>query len=292
MAPARNGWCSPPRACPKPWAAPRRPGAMRHPILATLAVVLVAACSAGASSSPPTPTGPPAAGPGAIAGRTFWYTAVKGHDLVPDTRVRLVFNPDGTLGATAGCNSMGGTWSLDGTTLLARIGQMTEMGCTDDRFAQDDWLSKWLAAELSATIGGDELVLEGSGVTMTLLDREVADPDQPLEGTTWVLDGIELGGGADGAVSSVPAGVHATIRLDAGQLAVDAGCNTGSATATVDGETLTVGPLALTKRACQQDATNVEGSITQILKGQLSVAVDGATLRLTGPTGGLTFRAE
>ena len=264
---------------------------MRHPILATLAVLLVAACGAGASSITPTPPGPPAAGPGALAGRTFWSTAVKGHDLVPDTRVRIVFNPDGTLGAAAGCNAMGGTWSLDGTTLLARIGQMTEMGCPDDRFAQDDWLSKWLAGGLSATIRGDELVLEGSGVTMTLLDREVADPDQSLEGTTWVLDGIELGSGADVAVSSVPAGVHATIRLDAGRLAVDTGCNTGSATVSVDGDTLTVGPLALAKRACQQDATDVERSITQTLQGPLNVVVDGATLRLTGPASGLTLRA-
>ena len=150
---------------------------MRHLILGTLAILLVAACSVGTSSIPPTPTGPPAAGPGALAGRTFWSTAVKGHDLVPGTRIRVVFNPDGTLGASAGCNSMGGTWSLDGTALKIQIGQMTEMGCPDDRFAQDDWFIDWLAGGLSATFQGDELVLEGRGVMMTLLDREVAEPE-------------------------------------------------------------------------------------------------------------------
>lgn len=258
---------------------------MRHPILATLAVLIVTACGVGASSTPPPPTAGPAAAP--LAGRTFLSTAVQGRDLVPDTRVRIVFNPDGTIGASAGCNAMGGTWSLGGTTLLVKIGQMTEMGCPDDRFAQDDWLIAWLAGGLTATIQGDELVLEGAGVTMTLLDREAADPDQPLEGTTWVLDGIEAGG----AVSSVPSGIRARIRIDAGQLAVDTGCNTGSASVTVDGGTLAVGPLAMTKRACQQDASDVERSMSQILQGPLDVVVEGATLRLTGPTGGLMFRA-
>lgn len=262
---------------------------MRH-LLATFAVMLVTACGVGTSSIPPTPTTPPAAG--ALAGRTFWSTAVQGRDLVPDTRVSITFNPDGTLGAGAGCNSMGGTWSLDGTTLGIKIGQMTEMGCPDDRFAQDDWLVDWLATGLTAKLEGAELVLTGPGVAMTLLDRETADPDQPLEGTTWVLDGLGLGSGADSVVSSVPSAVRATIRLDAGQLAVDTGCNTGTATARIDGGTLTVGPLALTKRACEADATEVERLITQILQGTLSVTVDGPTLHLTGPNGGLMFRAE
>ena len=261
---------------------------MRHPILATLTVMLVTACGVGASSSPPVEQ--PASG--ALAGHTFLSTAIQGRDLVPDTRVSITFNPDGTLGAGAGCNSMGGTWSLVGTTLLVKIGQMTEMGCPDDRFAQDDWLVDWLAGGLTATLARDELELTGSGVTMTLLDREVADPDRPLEGTTWVLDGISLGSGADGVVSSVPSGVHATIRLEAGQLAVDTGCNTGTATATVDGGALTVGPLALTKRACEADATEVERRVTQILHGTLSVTLDAATLLLAAPDGGLVFRAE
>jgi heat shock protein HslJ len=95
----------------------------------------------------------------------------------------LVFNADGTVGASAGCNAMGGTWSLDGTTLRVKIEQMTEMGCPDDRFAQDDWLIDWLAGELTVTLRGDELVLTGAGVTMTLLDRETADADPPAEGS-------------------------------------------------------------------------------------------------------------
>lgn len=144
---------------------------MRHLTLTALAALLLAACTPLAHAVPP-------AGP-ALAGREFWSTAIQGRALVPGTRVALAFNQDGTLGAGAGCNSMGGTWSLDGTTLLVQIGQMTEMGCSDDRFVQDDWLIDWLASGLTATTAAGGLILEGGGDTMILLDREIADPNGP-----------------------------------------------------------------------------------------------------------------
>jgi heat shock protein HslJ len=256
---------------------------MRHLTLAAIAVLLLGACGAAIQPSPA-----PAAG---IAGREFWSTAVVGHDLVPDTRVRITFNQDGSIGASAGCNSMGGTWSVDGTTLTIKIGQMTEMGCPDDLFAQDDWLVEFLGSGLTATVNGDELTLTGGGVTMTLVDRKVADPDLPLEGTTWVLDGLEIGSGDAGTVSSVPEGIRATLKLDGGRLSVDTGCNTGGATATVAGRTLTIGALGLTKRGCEAAATDVERLMTSVLHGAVTVDIDGQALRLTGPAGGLMFRA-
>jgi heat shock protein HslJ len=187
---------------------------------------------------------------------------------------------------------MGGTWSLDGTTLVAAINMMTEMACDEDRMAQDEWISTFLSGGLSAAIDADELVLTGAGVTMTLLDREVADPDQPLEGTTWVLDGIQAATGDDSAVSSVPAGLRSTLTLDGGQLAVDTGCNTGNASASLDGTTLTIGPLALTKRGCEPDATELERVVAAVLQGAVAVEIDGGMLHLTGPSGGLLYAAS
>lgn len=254
---------------------------MTNLALTVLTVLLFVGCDALVGAVP-------SAGP-ALAGREFWSTAIQGHALVPATRVALVFNQDGTLGASAGCNSMGGTWSLDGATLRVEIGQMTEMGCSDDRFAQDDWLIEWLAGDLTATTEGHGLILTGAGVTLNLIDREIAEPDRPLEGTTWVLSGLEQGVGDEGVVSSVPAGVKATVRIDGDQLAVDTGCNTGTASATVVGDRLTIGSLALTKRGCERDAADIERKMTDALQGTVRVEVDGPTLRLTGPDRGLMF---
>ena len=94
-------------------------------------------------------------------------------------------------------------------------------------------------------------------------DREVADPDRPIEGTNWILDGIRTGD----AVSSVPAGVTASIRIADGQIAVNDGCNVGSGTVTVAADTLTFGPLMMSKRPCQVGTAGVESAVTTVLTG-------------------------
>src|SRR4029079_9854010 len=60
-------------------------------------------------------------------------------DLVPGTRVRLHF-PDTGLSASAGCNSFGATYRVEGGRLVIDGGAMTEMGCDQARDKQDQWL--------------------------------------------------------------------------------------------------------------------------------------------------------
>ena len=253
-------------------------------MLTATAVLLLTACS-GTTPAP----GSPDSG---LVDRAFVSTMIVGRDLAPDTRITLTFGRDGQLGATGGCNTMGGTWSLDGTTLRAQMGAMTEMACDPARMAQDDWLGDYLSGGLSATLDGNDLVLAGSGVTLTLLDTKVANPDQPLEGTTWILSGIQTGAGGDAVVSSAPAGVRSTIRLADGRMDVDTGCNAGAADVTVDGMTIAMGPMILTKRGCEPDPTEVERAMSAALAGDLQVEIDGSSLRLVGPRGGLHFEAE
>jgi heat shock protein HslJ len=254
---------------------------MHYLTLAVIAALLLGACAA---SNP---------APGAdITGRDFWSTKVAGHDLAPDTTVALRFGADGSLGASAGCNSMGGTWSMDGAALRINVSSMTEMGCPEDRMAQDEWVVSFLNSGPTAAVAGDQLVLTSAGVTMTLLDRGVADPDRPLAGTDWALAGLRTGVGDDAAAMSVPGGVRSTLRIDGDRLTVDTGCNTGTATVTTDGETLTVGPLALTKRGCIADAGVVEQTMVAALAGPLTIEIQGRALHLTGGAGGLDFTTD
>ena len=125
------------------------------------------------------------------------------------------------------------------------------------------------------------------GVGLVLLDREVSDPDRPLFGTRWVVDGLVSGD----AVSSMPVGVVAALTFAEGRVTVEAGCNRGGGAVTVSDATLTFGPIALTKMACEDGAMEVERIVSAVLSGEVRYAIEASTLRLDAATVGLTLRA-
>lgn len=259
-----------------------RPAGTRS--LVFLLAAVLAACSGGAT---PAPSDAPPAGlaPLALDGRTFIATAVTGRSLVPGTEIRLSFE-DGQIGVSAGCNSMGGPFGIDGGRLA--IGQLatTEMACDPVRMDQDAWIAGILpGAEVA--LDGDTLTLAGDGVVLRFLDRRVADPDRPLLGTRWVVDGLVAGD----SVSSVPAGVVATLAFGDGRVAVEAGCNSGGGPVQVDDTTLAFGPLGLTEMACGPEATAVEQAVTRTLSGTVDYAIEADVLTLGAGATGLVLRA-
>jgi len=220
-----------------------------------------------------------------LEGRTFLSTGVLGRLLVAGSRVRLRFG-GGQVGASAGCNSMGGPYTIVGDRLVAHQLATTEMACDPALMDQDRWLASLLDGATIA-LAGDVLTLAKDGVGLTLLDREVADPDRPLIGTRWVVDGLVSGD----AVSSVPAGVVAALTFAAGRVDVEAGCNRGGGAVIVTDSTITFGPIALTKMACPGTAMDVERAVTAVLTGEVRYAIEAGTLTLDAAAAGLTLRA-
>jgi len=262
--------------------------------LAVASALLIGACAGGGAqtaspqpngSPPPSEVPPGGSGRQGLEGRTFLSTAIDGRALVAGSRVRLSFE-GGQISASAGCNSMGGPYALVGNRLVARQLATTEMACDPPLMDQDQWLAGLLDGAVIA-LDGDTLTLAKDGVRLTLRDREVADPDRPLAGTRWVLDGIVAGG----AVSSVPAGVVAALTFTDGQVDVETGCNRGGGAVTITAATLTFGPIALTKMACAADAMAVERALTAVLSGQVGYTIDAATLTLDAGGRGLILRA-
>jgi heat shock protein HslJ len=239
-------------------------------------MVLIACSSAGA----PNPS------TASLDGHTYVLTDIEGAELVPGTQVTLTFTND-NLNARAGCNIMGGTYSIDGDRLVTTQMSMTEMGCDEARARQDEWLARFLSGSVTYTIDGATLTLTDGTIRLTLLDEEVATPDQPLEDTRWVLDGIVSGD----AVSSVPVGVTAAIRISGGRVDVEAGCNMGGGLVEITPDTLTFGPIALTKMACEAGPMAVETAVMTVLSGGVGYTIDADVLTLDAGDAGLIFRA-
>ena len=249
-------------------------------VLAMVLAVILAAC--GASVSPPT-----------LEGREFLSTSVldsgRERPLVAGTRMRLSFQ-DGRLGASAGCNLMGGEYRLDGGRLVLAAAAMTEMGCDPERHAQDDWLFRLLSARPAVALAGDELRLDAGDIVIRLIDREVAEPDLPLVGPTWTVEAIVSGD----VVSSVPGGVVATLRFGPdGRVEIDTACNQGGARVASDERSLRFEDISLTKRACPGPAGEMEAAMLAVLRsGPLAYSVDAQTLELGGGGQGLILRGR
>jgi heat shock protein HslJ len=231
-----------------------------------------------------------------LAGKTFVSTNATqdGEDgpLVAGSRITLTFT-DQALSANAGCNTMGGGMRIDdGVLVLDGPMAQTEMACEQPLMDQDAWLATFLASGPAVALDDATLTLTSEGTVVTFVDREVAEPDVPLEGTVWTLDAIGGAGGADAAVSSVPEGVTSTIRIGTdGRLAAHPGCNTGSAPVEVGDGVLIIGPMALTRMMCEPAAMEVEDAVVAVLQGEVTYAVTGDLLQLTSPAGSLTYRA-
>ncbi len=217
-----------------------------------------------------------------LDGRSFLSTAVTEggveRPLVPGTRIELSFS-DGRLSARVGCNLMGAGYRIEGGTLRLVGGvSTTEMGCDPERHEQDEWLMGLLGDLPRVTLEGSELVLVRGRTQIRLLDREVAEPDLPLLGTTWTLDTI-----VEGAVaSSVPAGLEATLRAADGRIGGFDGCNEwGARLVSSDGGVIVLGRVARTLIACTGAAERLERDVMAVIGAhRIDYGIDGPRLVL------------
>jgi len=255
-----------------------------------LALLVIASITAGACSSAGSGTAGPSAStdltdPTALDGRVFLSTKVDGPALVAGSVIRLAFE-GGNISVHAGCNSMSGTYSIDGDRLVVGALATTEMACEPALMEQDGWVANLLTAA-TISLSGDTLTLGLSGVRLTLVDRAVVDPDRPLVGTTWLLDGIVAGG----AVSSISQGVQASLSFSDHRVDVMAGCNAGGGAVEISTSELSFGAMALTKKGCEPDAMAVEQAVSAVLTGRVTYRIEADVLTIDAGDRGLILRA-
>jgi heat shock protein HslJ len=230
-------------------------------------------------------------GAGAVlTGKSYLSTAVTENgqpkQLAPKTRVRLQFTDDGRLVADVGCNSMQSKVSTSGGKLTLK-GELasTAMGCPGPQQGQDAWLSKILSGEPTWTLDGSKLEVTGGSTTISLLDRETAEPDVALDGTKWSLSTVITGETASHQAGSE----QAWLTLNGERITGSTGCNDFQGTVARATGTLTFGELATTRRACAGDAAKLETTLLNGLKGEVTYKVDGNTLQLRSSANGLDF---
>jgi heat shock protein HslJ len=223
-----------------------------------------------------------------LAGKAYLSQSTTGITLAPDAVLRISFD-DGRISVSGGCNGMGGDVAFDGAAMTVGPMMMTQMACDQPLMDQDSAVQAFLSAGTTVSVEGDTLTLtgtfDGADASITLLDRELADPDRPLADTAWTVTGVI----SSDAISAGWGSAVATLTIVDGQAQVNAGCNTGFATVTVDeaAGTITFGPLALTRKMCDEDAMRLEQEVSRVLTGTATYSIEAGSLTLMNGTDGL-----
>jgi len=264
-------------------------------LLALLATSTLSACSnADGDTGEPATTSPSATASAADAlwGRTFLSTAVAGPAIPGGGPLEVAFPERNSIAMSAGCNR--GVSSVELTGGIVKTGAIatTMTACAGDVAGADKWMTDLFAARPAWALDDGVLTLTTPDTTVTLADKKSANPDRPVVGTTWVVDTLITPQAVSTSAALETSAPTLTIG-DGGQVTGTTGCNRFNGPATVDGDTITFGPLATTRMACPTDVAEVERSVLHVLDGQVTYEVDGATMRLMQADGtGLGLRGH
>ena len=87
----------------------------------------------------------------------------------------------------------------------------------------------------------------------------------------------------DGTNFTVPSAVTPNIRFDGNAASGQAGCNTFSAVAIIDGDQLRFDTVQVSKKACEDPMATVEDMFLQALNLSTTYTVTGNQLVITNP---------
>jgi heat shock protein HslJ len=153
----------------------------------------------------------------------------------------------GRASGFSGCNRFTGGYSQDGDTLVVGPLAGTMMACPEPRMAAEKAFLGGLSGKHSVAIAGDRMTLTpASGEPLVFR----AEPEPTLEGVTWKVTGFNNG---RQAVVSAVTGTTLTLTFEDGMVRGSAGCNTFRAPYTADGNRLSIGAAAATRKACAEE---------------------------------------
>ena len=237
------------------------------------AMAVLAACSSGGSSGG---TG------GTIEGLTWKLTSqtVNGAttDVPAGVSVDAKFASTNVAGS-GGCNVYHGSVTITDASLKVGPLATTSMACQG---AASDTETAYLAnlanaSTYTATSDSLEIYDQSNAVILTY----AVGPENPLEGD-WIVTGYNNG---NQAVTSPIAGTTLTATFTADTVAGNSGCNTYSGGYTLNGDQVTIGPLASTMKACSDAIMTQETQFLTALQTPATVETSGGTVTLRDSSG-------
>lgn len=272
---------------------------MRHLLLASLSIALLAAACGGAAAPSDPPGSPPSSDPpagtapgGSIDATGEWRLvegAVDGTAIPVDADWPVTFILDGTqVSGTSACNSYGGEIVVEDGEVRFGDMMMTMMACEEPAMSIEAAYHGALGRIRQASMEGETLVLVGDAVSLRF-EPIPPVPTAELVDTDWILETIITGDVA----SSVAPGEPATLILHGdGRLEGFTGCRGFGGTYVEAGGEIVATELITDDRACLPPLDTQDGHVLMVLGDGFRVTVEGDRLTLSSVGGrGLVYVA-
>ena len=221
-----------------------------------------------------------------LSGSDWKVTSISRTRFVAGHEPVLSFGAGGRLSGSGGCNSLFGDYSQDGVKLTITALGTTKMMCTDKDVMEQEMtflnlLTGITELEFLNSVSTFNLVTEsGDGFRAERAAPAVPSDPALLLGAEWIVEDINRTGIIDNS--------HLTLTFGAdGRVSGSTNCNTFGGVYSADETTVTLAPLAMTRKACLAPAmAQQEQKYMAALNGEMSwtMTADGA-LELAGPAG-------
>jgi heat shock protein HslJ len=230
-------------------------------------MMILAACTSSSSQSG-----------GDLTGKVWALTELMGKPLVADTGISAEFTTDGKVAGSAGCNRYSGTYTVSGSNItFSSPMAATMMMCEQAIMDQESAYLKALNEAKTYAVNGDQLTLTGGdGAQLAVYKAQ----SQDLAGSSWEVTAYNNG---NQAVVGVLEGTTLTASFNEdGTLSGNSGCNQYNGSYTVDGDQITIGPLASTMMMCSDPAEvmDQEAQFLAALQSAANYEIEGNVLQL------------
>ena len=243
---------------------------LRFLALATVGAVALAGCSAiGAAQG------------GKLEGVTWrlsTYVADSASVTVPAAVGATATFADGQVSGSNGCNNYSGPYTASGSSLTVGPLASTMMACGPAQSAiESAFMSAFQDAGSYTATDTQLTIYDTSGAQVLVFEPQAAIS---LVGTPWNV--VNYNNGKQATVGLV-ADSTITLAFGAdGNVSGNATCNTYNGGYTIEGDAVTVGPLATTRMACESEELNAQEAL------YLAALQNSATYDITN--GMLTIR--
>ncbi len=218
-----------------------------------------------------------------LAGTRWMMTSLNGKSPLPATTISLEFVDEMTAGGTSGCNNYSTSYELDGIKISFGPMAGTLKACPEPVMAQEQAYRQALADAAFYEVSDQGLALYDANTTQLVTFEAAATG---LAGTAW--DVISYNNGREAVVSVKIDTAMTAVFAEDGQLSGSAGCNNYFGPYTTDGDAISIGPLASTRKLCaDEELMAQEAAYLTALETAATYKITGSTMEMRTESGAM-----